>query len=113
MEILNIISLCIGILGVLVLMWGVISVIIKFVLSEFFRLRSHAKQNDPRKTNYLRRDLGVYILFSLEFMIAADIIHTVIKPDMDSLIVLGVIVVIRTVIAYFLNKEIESSRAST
>ena len=50
---------------------------------------------------------GSYLLLGLEFMIAADIIYTIAKPNTEGLITLGSIVAIRTVISYFLNKEIE------
>ena len=43
----------------------------------------------------------------LEFLIAADIIHSVFKPDLKSLTALGAIVAIRSVISFFLNKELK------
>ena len=41
----------------------------------------------------------------LEFLIAADIIHTIVKPTLEELAILGSIVIIRTIISYFLGKE--------
>ena len=46
----------------------------------------------------LRHLLGYYLLLGLEFLIAADIIDTLMKPTPQDLLVLGVIIVIRTVI---------------
>jgi uncharacterized membrane protein len=63
-----------------------------------------------KEANKIRAILGTYILFGLEFMIAADIIHTFIKPTQEDLIVLGTIVAIRTVISYFLGREVEDAR---
>jgi uncharacterized membrane protein len=54
--------------------------------------------------------LGNYILIGLEFMIVSDIIHSFLKPDMESLYLLGAIVVIRTAISFFLGKELEAVR---
>ena len=56
----------------------------------------------------LRADMGRYLLLGLEFLIAADIIDSIIHRDMESLAELAIIVVIRTVISYFLEKEIEA-----
>jgi uncharacterized membrane protein len=50
--------------------------------------------------------LGYYLLLGLEFLIAADIIDTLMKPATQDLIVLGAIVAIRTVISYSLNSEL-------
>ena len=59
-----------------------------------------------KKRTQLRHHLGGYILLGLEFLIAADIIKTVMDPTLDQLAVLGGVVAIRTVLSYFLNKEI-------
>ena len=53
-----------------------------------------------------RRTLGAYILTGIEFMIASDIIHTVITRELTDLIFVGLLVVIRTAISFFLGKEI-------
>jgi uncharacterized membrane protein len=55
----------------------------------------------------VRCELGVRLVFALELLIIADLLHTVISRSVDDLILVGGLVVIRTVIAYFLNKEIE------
>lgn len=56
----------------------------------------------------LRSDLGRSILLGLEFLVAADIISTVaIEPTLDSVIVLGAIVLIRTFLSFSLEVEIE------
>jgi len=57
----------------------------------------------------LRHQFGSYLLLGLEFLIAADIIHTIVTPDMQGLIVLGAIVIIRTITGYFLNKELKEA----
>ena len=52
--------------------------------------------------------LGRYILLGLELMIVSDLIHSFLKPDLESLYVLALVVVIRTAISFFLGKELES-----
>ncbi len=56
----------------------------------------------------IRLELGTYLLLGLEFMIVGDIIGTVLKPGLNELVYLVVIAVIRTMIGYFLGKELES-----
>ncbi len=108
MAYLNLISFCIGIVGIIVIAWGVVLVVIDFLHYEFIKiLRVFQKKNsDALETHNLRQYLGSYILLGLEFMIAGDIIHTVLKPNKEALIVLGSIVAIRTVISFFLTKEL-------
>jgi len=50
---------------------------------------------------------GDWLATALEFQLAADILATTVDPDMDSLIKLGIIAVIRTFLNYFLSKELE------
>jgi len=56
--------------------------------------------------------LGTYILMGLEFMIVSDIIHSFLHPELEGLYVLGLVVVIRTAISFFLEKEIAGARES-
>jgi len=44
-------------------------------------------------------------VFGLEFLIAADILTTITTPTQQELINLAVVVVIRTILGYFLSKE--------
>jgi uncharacterized membrane protein len=55
-----------------------------------------------------RSNLGRAILLGLEFLVAADIINTVaIEPSLESLLILGGIVLIRTFLSFSLGVEIE------
>jgi uncharacterized membrane protein len=58
--------------------------------------------------NLYRSNLGRAILLGLEFLVAADIINTVaIEPTVQSLLILGGIVLIRTFLSFSLEVEIE------
>ena len=58
----------------------------------------------------LRRNLGRVILLGLEILIIADIVRTVIvDPSIDSVVVLGLIVVIRIVLSFSLEVEIDGT----
>lgn len=56
----------------------------------------------------VRRNLGRGILLSLEILVAGDIIRTVaVDPSLESVGVLGLIVVIRTFLSWSLEVEID------
>jgi uncharacterized membrane protein len=58
--------------------------------------------------NLYRSNVGRAILLGLEFLVAADIINTVaIEPTIQSLLILGGIVLIRTFLSFSLEVEIE------
>jgi len=105
MDYLHLASFGIGVLGVLVIVFGVACGLLRFVRSEIRAARG-ADVGEDRK--HLRHVLGYYLLLGLEFLIAADIIDTLMKPSVQDLVVLGAIVLIRTVISYSLNAELKS-----
>jgi len=56
----------------------------------------------------LRRSIGGVLLLGLEVLVAADLLHTVaIEPTLENVAVLGLIVIIRTVLSFSLEIEIE------
>ncbi|MHA6796452.1 DUF1622 domain-containing protein [Pseudonocardia bannensis] len=56
----------------------------------------------------LRRELGHAVLLGLEILVAADIILTVaVEPTLDSLLALGLLVLIRTFLSFSIETEIE------
>jgi uncharacterized membrane protein len=58
----------------------------------------------------LRRDLGRVILLGLEILIIADIVRTVIvDPTIESVISLGLVVVIRIILSFSLEVEIDGT----
>jgi uncharacterized membrane protein len=105
MDYLHHASFGIGVLGVLVICFGVASGLVRFLHSEAQAVRG---LNVGEERKQLRHLLGYYLLLGLEFLIAADIIDTLMKPTPQDLLVLGAIVVIRTVISYSLNSELRS-----
>jgi uncharacterized membrane protein len=56
----------------------------------------------------LRQSFGGVILLGLEILVAADLVRTVaVQPTLESVTVLGVIVLIRTILSFSLETEIE------
>ena len=103
MEYLHHATFGISLLGVSVIVFGVFCGVWRFLRSELSAARGEDVEGDRRK---LRQVLGYYLLLGLEFLIAADIIDTLMKPTTQDLIILGAIVAIRTVISYSLNSEL-------
>src|ERR1051325_4074852 len=103
MEHLHHAAFAISVLGVLVIIFGVLSGLVRFLRSEVSAVRGGNVEGDRRR---LRQVLGYYLLLGLEFLIAADIIDTLMKPTTQDLVILGAIEAIRTVISYSLNSGV-------
>ena len=58
--------------------------------------------------NRIRLEFGYCVILGLEFMVGGDVVGSLVNPDYHSLAVLGAIVVIRTILSVFLNKELEA-----
>lgn len=110
MTILHHISLVIGAVGALVIVLGVAASFFRFLRSE--SLATLGRNVGPERSA-LRHLLGYHLLLGLEFLIAADIIDTLMKPRLEDLVVLGAIVLIRTIISFSLNAELKSAPAPT
>ena len=102
MEIVNAISLGIGVIGVVVIIWGALVSAVELCFVESKRFQG---QNSCKKRNLVRQHFGFYLLMGLEYMIGADIVRTLVRPTLQELAILGALVAIRTVTSYFLNKE--------
>ena len=98
-------SFAISVLGVFVIILGVLAGLARFLRSEILAVLG---KNVLDARQQLRNALGYHLLLGLEFLIAADIIDTLMKPSVQDLIVLGAIVVIRTIISYSLNAELRA-----
>jgi uncharacterized membrane protein len=61
-----------------------------------------------RAWQVLRNSFGNVILLGLEILVAADLVRTVaVAPTVENVVILGVIVLIRTVLSFSLEIEIE------
>jgi len=100
-NIINITVFSLNIIGALITLWGIIVSLYEFIKKELLSRGDTLKANET-----IRIKLGSYLVLALEFFIASDIIKTIITPSWQSLGILGAIVVIRTVLSYFLTKDI-------
>jgi uncharacterized membrane protein len=91
-------------IGIVIIFWGVAVGLIGLI-----SMQLPSKKTDFfQATSVLRCRLGAYILLALEFLIASDIAQTVIEPTYERVTLLGAIVAIRTILSFFLSREMES-----
>lgn len=97
------VAVAIDLVASLIMVLGFVLSIVGLARGAFSSGTAHGR---IRNLQVIRCELGVRLVFALELLIIADLLHTVISRSIDDLILVGGLVVIRTAIAYFLNKEI-------
>ena len=90
-----------------VMVWGFAVAIVSFVKVSV----GTAAAERIMRFQVVRCDLGVKLVFALELLIISDLLHTIISRSMEDMIMVGLLVLIRTVIAFFLNTEIQEVSA--
>lgn len=91
--------------GVLVIFSGVIMALVRYIRYLFCNVTTQKSD-----INKIRLNLGLVLTLGLEFIIAADLIGTTTAPDYYSVGIVACIVLIRTVLSYTLNRDINSIR---
>lgn len=98
-EIVEQVGLVVEGAGVAIIVLGLLFATVRFALG--------ARRAGGAYRRY-RQDLGKAILLGLEFLVAGDIIRTVaVAPTMQSVLLLGLIVLIRTFLSMSLEVELE------
>ena len=95
----DITSLC----GVLIIFFGILVALYHYITSPFY----DPELNPDKDINQIRLTLGQILTLGLEFIVAADLIGTTTAPDYYSVGIVASIVLIRTLLSYTLNREIE------
>ena len=99
-ELIEITALVIEVIGILVMVLGTFLALGRYA----FKLQG----NNIRSFQQIREELGRAILLGLEILIAADIIATVVYgAEMEQILNLGLIILIRTFLSFTLEVEIE------
>jgi uncharacterized membrane protein len=96
-DIIHVCAVILGYAGAVLIIYGGFRAIVKVLFLEFSK--------PAFSYNQVRREFTDKIVFGLEFLIAGDILSTLLSPTQQDLINLAVVVVIRTVLGYFLGKE--------
>jgi uncharacterized membrane protein len=93
----------ISMLSLIVIAYGSVVAMISFIRNEVGRVQGRFSF---RSLNSIKINFGYYLLLGLDFLIASDVIRTIVENTLEDLTILGISVVIRTVLSYFLGKEI-------
>jgi uncharacterized membrane protein len=95
-------KLAVEAVGAAIVGFGALATVVVYLLSVFgIRKRSYTE---------IRLFLGRYLALGLEFQLGSDILSTAVAPTIGEVEILAAIVIIRTVLNYFLSKEIERER---
>ena len=89
---------------------GVVTMLVGFVVAAILAIVTLVRQRDAKAAYItLRNSIGLVILLGLEILVAADLVKTVtsLTPSLTDAAVLGIIVLIRTVLSFSLQIEIE------
>jgi len=103
-TVLEWLAVAIDLVASLIMVWGFVIAIGGLITSSF---KAGGAHDGSRRLQILRCELGMKVVFALEMMIIADLLHTVISRTVDDLLLVGGLVIIRTTVAFFLNKEIQ------
>lgn len=90
---------------------GALAMIVGFTIAVVLGARSLARgEGGQAAFLVVRTTLGAAILLGLEVLVAADLILTITsKPSMEDALILGLIVLIRTVLSLSIQIEIEGT----
>ena len=87
---------------------GVLAIVVGSLVASFRFVTQCRKEADGGAFRVFRRDLGRSIILGLEFLIAGDIIRTVVVADtLLNVTILGIIILIRTFLSFALYLEVE------
>lgn len=90
---------------------GALAMVIGFIVAVVLGWRAWVRGDGGSAAfSVLRTTLGAAILLGLEVLVAADLIRTITsKPSMEDALILGIIVLIRTVLSMSIQIEIEGT----
>jgi uncharacterized membrane protein len=94
------VALAIEVGAVLVVAWGALQAIFTLIGAII------TGTADEIRGRVIWLKFATWILLALEFALAADIVHTAVAPTWDDIWKLAVIAVIRTMLNYFLARDI-------
>lgn len=94
----------VSIMSMAVIAYGSILAILRFIQNELSRFNG---KFSFKRLNSIKINFSYYLLLGLDFLIASDVIRTIVENTIQDLTILGVSVLIRTILSYFLGKEMK------
>ena len=92
--------------GFCIIVWGGARTVYYFFIPSVYPT---LKSKKTSLEELLRIELGQKIVFGLEFLVAGDILLTLKEPELTELYRLGLLVVIRTLLSFFVGREVKES----
>lgn len=88
---------------------GAVTMVIGLLISLILGVRAMARGDSGEQSfQMVRRTLGGAIMLGLEILVAADLVRTITsKPSIEDAVILGLIVLIRTVLSLSISIEVE------
>ncbi len=90
---------------------GAVIIFVGAVVAAVAFVRAALVSRSTRAFVRVRLRLGRYLALGLEFQLASDILSTAVAPTFEEIGKLAAIAAIRTLLNYFLGKEIEKERS--
>ncbi len=107
-TVLEMIAFAVDLVGIAILVYTAVKFIAHFLGFEIKQLRGLECDEGIRD---MRLRLGSYILLALEFIIISDVIQTAISRSVDDFLSLGLLVIIRVALSFFLGQELNEVKA--
>jgi uncharacterized membrane protein len=99
----NIIELCAAFI--------IVSASIRAIIGFLFKALFQRMPKEKLAEQNLRIELGFALSLALEFELGADILKTAIAPNWQAIGIVASIIVLRTMLNYFLQKELEQAES--
>lgn len=102
--VLVVIQRTVSVIGILIIITGVFYSLCQYI----YYVCSGKLTSQGTNINGIRLNLGRILILGLEFIVAADLIGTTTTPDYYAVGLLAIIVLIRTVLSFSINRELMS-----
>lgn len=103
-HVLGFVQQSVSLLGILIIISGVLFALYQYISAI---IKDQFKE-DGLLINSIRLSLGRVLILGLEFIVAADLIGTTNTPDYYAVGILAIIVAIRTLLSFSINRELMS-----
>ncbi|MEM9522995.1 MAG: DUF1622 domain-containing protein [Pseudomonadota bacterium] len=109
-DFLEYVTLFVDGVGYAILIFTVVKFVIRYLAFEFHRVRGLKCAQMFRE---IRMEFLSHVILAIDFMVVSDVIRSGLIQDRESLITLGVFVLIRSVLAFFLGLDLKDLREET
>lgn len=76
-----------------------------------WKVLENVSRPDIKRYNQARLAFSRYLVLALEFMLAADLVATAVRPTWNDLGILAIVALIRTTLNFFLQREMKEEEA--